>query len=70
MKANIFVAALLLFCLGCTAQQSDQLTQQQKDQITKEVKAVLDSSFARAERLDGEGALQYYSPEVVVIIAH
>ena len=66
MKANIFVAALLLFCLGCTSQQSDQLTQQQKDQITKEVKAVLDSIFARAERLDGEGALQYYSPEVVV----
>ena len=33
MKANIFVAALLLFSLGCTSQQSDQLTQQQKGQI-------------------------------------
>ena len=67
MKANIFVAALLLFCLGCTSQQSDQLTQQQKDQIKNEVKLPLDSIFAKWERLDVEGALQYYSPELVVV---
>ena len=61
MKANIFVAVLLLFCVGCTSQQSDQLTQEQKDQITKEVNAVGDSIMAKIERLDGEGGLQYYS---------
>ena len=55
MKANIFVAALLLFCLGCTSQQSDQLTQQQKDQIKSEVKAVGDSIIAKWERLDAGG---------------
>ena len=52
MKANIFVAVLLLFCLGCTSQQSDQLTQGQKHQIKKEVKAVVNTFFAKAEKLD------------------
>ena len=52
MKSHIFVAALLILCLGCTTQQSDQLTQQQKDQIKSEVKAVADSLIAKAERLD------------------
>jgi hypothetical protein len=67
MKANIFVAALLLLCLGCTSQQSDRLTQQQKDQIKSEVKAVFDSVFAKGEMLDADGALQYYSPELVAV---
>lgn len=59
MKANIFVATLLLFILGCTSNQNDQLTQQQKDQIKKEIKAVSDSIMAKAERLDA-GWLDYY----------
>jgi hypothetical protein len=67
MKANIFVAALLVFFFGCTSQQSDQLTQEQKDQIKKEVKVSLDSIFAKMGRLDVDGALQCYSPELVVV---
>ena len=67
MKRNIFVAALLLFFVGCTQQQSEQLTQQQKDQIAKEVKAICDSIIARWERLDVDGCLQYYSPDLVVV---
>ena len=71
MKAKILIAVALLFCFGCTSQQSEQLTQQEKDQIKSEAKAVLDSIFAKGEKLDVEGALQYYSPElVVVLIAH
>jgi hypothetical protein len=68
MKANFFVAAFLLFVIGCTQQQSDQLTQQQKDQIKTEVKAVGDSAIAKWERLDGEGAAKYYldSPDWVM----
>jgi uncharacterized protein (TIGR02246 family) len=61
MKANIFVATLLLFCLGCTSQQSEQFTQQEKDQIKNEIKVVCDSMKARLERLDGEGCFQYFS---------
>jgi hypothetical protein len=67
MKANGFVAALLLFCVGCTSQPSDQLTQQQKDQIKHEVKAVCDTVWAKMERLDVKGCMQYFwdSPEFV-----
>jgi len=46
MKVNIFVAALPPFPIGCTSQQSDQLTQQQKDQIMDEVKAAADSDLS------------------------
>jgi hypothetical protein len=60
MKTNIFVAALLLLCLGCTSQESKQLTQQQKDQIKSEVKAVGDSIIAKWVGLDAGGS-QYYS---------
>jgi ketosteroid isomerase-like protein len=60
MRANFVVAALLLVLLGCTPQQSDQLTLQQKDQIKSEVKEIRDSAFARFQRLDAEGAMQYY----------
>jgi hypothetical protein len=60
MKANIFVAALLLFVVGCTQQQSDQLTQAQQDQIKSEVKVVCDSIIAKWVRLDPKFA-QYYS---------
>ena len=67
MRANIFVTALVLFCLGCTSQQSGQLTQQEKDQIKGEAKVALDSVFAKWGRLDVEGALQYYSPELLVV---
>lgn len=59
MKTNIFIAVLLLSILGCTSKQSDQLTQQQKDQIGKEINVVVDSIFARVERLDA-GWLDYY----------
>jgi hypothetical protein len=67
MKANIFVAALLLLFLGCTSQQSDQLTQQQKDQIKSEVKVVADSIIANLERVAPEGWSQYWvdSPDWV-----
>jgi hypothetical protein len=67
MKANIFVAALLLLIVGCTLQQSDQLTQQQKEQIKSEVKVVMDSIIGKWQRLDVEGAVQYYSPEMVAV---
>jgi ketosteroid isomerase-like protein len=60
MKRNTFVAALLLFIVGCTPQQSDQLTQQQKDQIKKEVKAAADSMMAKFERFDADGSIEYY----------
>lgn len=65
MKANLFVVILLFFIFGCSKQQSDQLTQQQKDRIKKEITEVFDSIMARLERLDAEGALQYYSPNFV-----
>ena len=67
MKANVFIAALMFLCFGCTSQQSEQLTQQQRDQIKNEVKVVDDSIFAKAERLDIGGTIQYYwdSPEFV-----
>ena len=67
MKANFFVAVPLLFCLGCTSQQSEQLAQQEKDQIKGEAKVAVDSIFAKWGRLDVEGALQYYSPELLVV---
>lgn len=67
MKAKILIAVALLFCFGCTSQESKQLSQQEKDQIKTEVKAVLDNIFAKAEKLDPEGALQYYSPELVQV---
>jgi len=67
MKASIPVAALLFFCLGCTSQQSEQLTQQQKEQIKGEAKVAIDSIFAKWGRLDVEGASQYYSPELLVV---
>jgi ketosteroid isomerase-like protein len=67
MKANALVGFLLLCCLGCTSQQSDQLTQQQKDRITGEVKAVYDGIMAKWRALDAEGVLQYYSPDMVCV---
>jgi hypothetical protein len=69
MKANTFIAVVLLMCVGCTSQQNDQLTQQQKDQIKKEIKVVFDSVVARAERLDVGSTIQYYwdSPEFLAI---
>lgn len=47
IQAKVFVAALpLLFSVGCTARQSEELTQRQKDQIKSEVKTVGDSLMA------------------------
>ncbi len=54
------IATLLLSIFGCGKQQSDQLTQQQKDQIRKEIKVVVDSIFARVEKLDVNW-LDYYA---------
>jgi hypothetical protein len=65
MKTNIIIATLLLFIFGCTSNQNEQLTQQQKEQIKKEVRLVLDSAFARLEKLDANGALKYYSQDMV-----
>jgi hypothetical protein len=67
MRYTLLFAMLLAFFFGCTPQQSDQLTQQQKDQIKSEVKPVVDSILAKAERLDLNGTLPYFwdSPEFV-----
>lgn len=60
-----FIAALLLFILGCTQKQSDQLTQQEKDQIKKEVKEASEPLLSGWAALDADKALQVYSPEMV-----
>jgi ketosteroid isomerase-like protein len=65
MKAQMLVPGLLILCLACASQQSDQLTQQQQDRIKSEIKAVTDSFMGRWQRMDVEGALQYYSPDFV-----
>jgi hypothetical protein len=67
MKTNIIIASLLFFIFGCTSKQNEPLTQQQNEQIKKEVKLVLDSAFARFEKLDMNGVLKYYSPEFVLV---
>jgi ketosteroid isomerase-like protein len=67
MKTGIFLSVLVIGFFGCTSPQSDQVTQQEKEQIQKEVKVTLDSIFANWGRLDVEGALQYYSPDLVVL---
>lgn len=71
MQRNIFVAVLLLFIIGCTSQQSDQLTQQHKNQIIREVKTVCDTLWAKWSSLDGEATIQYLwdSPEFVAFSA-
>lgn len=61
MKATVLALVLLLFCIGCTSKQSDELTHQQKDQIKNEVKALNDSALASWQRLDGERVLRYYA---------
>ncbi len=67
MKQLLLLAALLV--AGCTSQQSDQLTQEQKDQIKSEVKVISDTIIARFERLDTDGAMQYYwdSPDFIAV---
>ena len=67
MKANLFVVILLFFIFGCSNQQSDLFAQQQNDQIKKEIKALSDSIFARANKLDKNVIAQYYSPHLVVV---
>jgi hypothetical protein len=67
MKTNIFIATLMLFIFGCTMHQTEQLTQQQNDQIKNEIKAISDSIFEKAERLDTNVISQYYSPHLVVV---
>jgi ketosteroid isomerase-like protein len=65
MKANIFVATLLLFILGgCTSKQNDQLTLQQIEQIKSEVKAAGEPLMSSWAKLDADKALQCYSPEM------
>jgi len=61
MKGNIFVAALLLFPIGCTAPQGEQVTPQQKNQIKSELKTVCDSIIFYMEKLDPQGWIQYYA---------
>jgi hypothetical protein len=67
MKAKFFVTVLLLFCIGCTSQRNEELTQPQKDEIKNELKAIIDSIVVNFEELDPEGALWYYSPELVAV---
>jgi hypothetical protein len=70
VKATIFVSALLLFCAGCTSQQSEQLTQQQVDQIKSEVKLAGDSLMAKLRRLDPGWSLYFVeSPDWKMINA-
>jgi hypothetical protein len=64
-SSTTMIATLLLCIHGCSSKQSDQLTDNQKDQIKKEIVEVFDSIMVRLERLDAEGALQYYSPNFV-----
>ena len=64
-STTIIAALLLVILIGCTPQQSDQLTQQQKEQIKKEIKAVCDSIIERLQKMDVDGALKYYSPDFV-----
>ncbi len=65
MKARILLALALLFCFGCTSQDTKQLSQQERDQIKTEVKAAVDDIVVKLDNLDAEGALQHYSPELV-----
>jgi hypothetical protein len=58
---------LLLFIFGCSNQQSGLLAQQQNDQIKKEIKALSDSIFVRANKLDTDVISKYYSPHLVVV---
>jgi hypothetical protein len=67
MKTRVRGAVLLLFALGCTTRQGEELTQPQQDQVKNEVKAVGDSIVARWLRLDGGGAMEYYAPDVVLV---
>ena len=67
MKTSIFFTFLLFCIFGCTSQQTEQLTQKQNDQIKKEIKAVADSIFAKANKLDTDVISQYYSPHLVVV---
>ena len=69
MKRNILVWALLIFSFGCTSQRSGQLTQQEMDQIKKDVKPVLDAIIDKFQKLDAEGAMQYYwnSPDFIAL---
>jgi hypothetical protein len=68
MKARYVMAALpLLLSIGCAPKPSEELTQQQKDQIKGELKTASDSIIARWARRDGGGAMEYYSPDVVVV---
>ncbi len=64
---TLLTVLILLFFTNRIQAQNDQLTQQQKDQIKNEVKAVMDSSIARANRKDMNGFLEYYSPELTCV---
>ena len=66
MKTLTSFAIAFSFFLTAAAQPQQQLTQVQKDQIKREIKAVLDSMFARAARLDADAAFELYSPDVIV----
>lgn len=67
MKSILLFGALIITYCTASAQQSGQLTQHQKDLIKSEVHAVLDTMFARAERLDADGAFECYSPDLLVV---
>lgn len=64
---SALIAALLFSIFSCTSPQSDGLTQQQKEQIRNEIKALSDSIFEKAKRLDKTVITQYYSPHLVVV---
>ncbi len=47
--------------------ESDQFTQQEKDQIKNEVNAVIEGIVGEWVGLNAEGALQYYSTDMVAV---
>ena len=62
MKAYVLVAVLtLIFGVGCTSRQSEELTMQQKDQIKSEVKVAAESIIAKFQHMDWTGGLQFYA---------
>ena len=63
---NTMIGSLLLFILGCTSKQSEQLSKQEEDQIKKVIIATDDSIMARFVKFDVDGALKFYMPNFAV----
>lgn len=62
---SLVMVMVLLLVSGFSQKKSDQLNQKQKDQIKKEITLVFDSVMARFENMDIEGAMKYYSSDLL-----